>query len=138
MFGNGYGWGAFHFIGTLVGGLFAFFMVLVIAALIFLLVRFLLVATTAAKIYVAKNTPAKPVEPAAAEPAPSPSPAPAAAPAPATPVPAASSSADDATATTPLFTDAGDADTSVTERLTPAPSTAIKPVKKPRKKPDAE
>ena len=60
MFGNGYGWGAFHFIGTIVGGLVTFFMVLVVAGLVFLLVRFLLVATTAAKIYVAKNSPAKP------------------------------------------------------------------------------
>ena len=62
MFGSGYGWGAMHFVGTIVTGLFAFFVFLVVAALIFLLVRFLLVATTAAKIYVAKSTPAKAAE----------------------------------------------------------------------------
>jgi len=41
----------------LLNGLVAFFIFLVIVGLIFLLVRFLLTATTAAKIYIAKNTP---------------------------------------------------------------------------------
>ncbi len=53
-----------HLIGAVVTGLFTFLVFLVAAALVFLLVRFLLVATKAAQIYVAKNTPAKPVAPA--------------------------------------------------------------------------
>jgi predicted lipid-binding transport protein (Tim44 family) len=65
----------------------------IIAGLIFLLVRFLLVATQAAQIYVAQNRPAEPVAPAAASPAPAATPAaaPAATPAaaPAKPTPAA-------------------------------------------------
>lgn len=60
MFGHGFGWGALNVIGTLVDGLFTFFVLLVAAGLIFLLVRFLLVATIAAKIYVARNAPPKP------------------------------------------------------------------------------
>ena len=63
MFGHGNGWGVLNVITTLVSGLFTFFVVLVAAGLIFLLVRFLLVATTAAKVYVAKNSP--PASPAA-------------------------------------------------------------------------
>ena len=47
-----------HFAMMIVGGLLWLFMLLVVIALIFLLVRFLLVATKAAQIYVAKNSPA--------------------------------------------------------------------------------
>ena len=47
-----------HFAMMIVGGLLWLFMLLVVIALIFLLVRFLLVATRAAQIYVAKNSPA--------------------------------------------------------------------------------
>ncbi|MCU1578024.1 MAG: hypothetical protein JWP19_228 [Rhodoglobus sp.] len=65
----GFGWFG-HLIGVIVGALFCFFMVLVVIGLLFLFVRFLLVATTAAKIYVAKNSPARPVTPAAASTAP--------------------------------------------------------------------
>ena len=54
MYGNGFG----HVIGAIVGAFLGFFLFLVGVALIFLLVRFLLVATRAAHIYVAKNSPA--------------------------------------------------------------------------------
>ena len=47
-----------HFIGAVVGALFGFFVFLVIVGLLFLLVRFLLTATKAAHIYIAKNSPA--------------------------------------------------------------------------------
>ena len=66
MFDNSYGWGALNFVTALVGGLICFFLILVAAALVFLLVRFLLVATVAAKIYVVKNSPVKLAQPAAA------------------------------------------------------------------------
>ena len=46
-----------HFAMMIVGGLLWLFMLLVVIALIFLLVRFLLVATKVAQIYVAKNGP---------------------------------------------------------------------------------
>ncbi|MCY7413633.1 MAG: hypothetical protein LH471_11455 [Salinibacterium sp.] len=42
----------------LIEGLFSLFVLLVIIALLFILVRYLLVATKAAQIYVAKNSPA--------------------------------------------------------------------------------
>jgi hypothetical protein len=45
---------------SIVGGLLSFASFLLIAALLFLLVRFLLVATKAAQIYVAKHTPPAP------------------------------------------------------------------------------
>lgn len=64
-FGGGFG----HVVFTILGGLFSLFMFLVAIALIFLLVRFLLVATKAAQIYVAKNSPAAPAKPAATTPA---------------------------------------------------------------------
>ena len=44
----------------LLNGLVAFFIFLVVVGLVFLLVRFLLTATTAAKIYIAKNSPRTP------------------------------------------------------------------------------
>jgi predicted lipid-binding transport protein (Tim44 family) len=56
-----FGFGPFgHFIGAIVGGLLSLFLFLVVIGLLFLLVRFLLVATKAAHIYVAKNSPAAP------------------------------------------------------------------------------
>lgn len=53
-------WGVLGFIASVIGTIV---LLAVIGGLVFLLVRFLLVATTAAKIYVAKNTPAEPVAP---------------------------------------------------------------------------
>jgi predicted lipid-binding transport protein (Tim44 family) len=53
-------WGVLGFIASVIGTIV---LLAVIGGLIFLLVRFLLVATTAAKIYVAKNTPDAPVTP---------------------------------------------------------------------------
>ena len=59
MYGNGfYGQHILALIATALGTLV---LVVVAIGLIILLVRFLLVATTAAKIYVAKNSPARPV-----------------------------------------------------------------------------
>lgn len=78
---NGY----FHLVGLLVSGVVWIFFFLLSVALIFILVRFLLIATKAAHIYVARNSPAKPVVPPAHEVSPAP-PAPAA---PAAPVVAA-------------------------------------------------
>lgn len=66
MYGPFDGGGFAHIIGFLVTGLFSLFTFLVAVALIFLLVRFLLVATKAAHIYVAKNSPAKPAAPVTA------------------------------------------------------------------------
>jgi hypothetical protein len=63
--GYGHGgllWGILGFIASVIGTLV---LLAVVAGVLFLLVRFLLVATKAAKIYVANNTPAAPVEPAA-------------------------------------------------------------------------
>lgn len=67
---DGYGWGFpfGHIIMTVVSGLVSLFLILVLIGVLFLLVRFLLVATTAAKIYVARNSP-PPTPPAQAEPA---------------------------------------------------------------------
>ena len=55
-------WGVLGFIASVIGTIV---LLAVIGGLVFLLVRFLLVATTAAKIYVAQNSPATPAEPAA-------------------------------------------------------------------------
>ena len=78
---GGYGGNFPHIIFMVLNGLVALFLFLVVVGILFLLVRFLLHATTAAKIYVAKNSPAKsaPAAPAASSVAP---PAPAAPPAP--------------------------------------------------------
>ena len=91
-----YGPGLFgqHILGLIATALGTLVLVVVAIGLIFLLVRFLLVATTAAKIYVAKNSPAKPVATTAAAAAP----APAASAAPTTTAPAATKPA---TATKP-------------------------------------
>ena len=65
--GYGWGYGPFgHVVGAIVYGLFCLFMILVIVGILFLLVRFLLVATKAAQLYVTKNSAAKPVAPSAA------------------------------------------------------------------------
>ena len=61
----GFGWFG-HAIGAIVGALFSFFIFLLIIGLLFLFVRFLLVVTKAAHIYIAKNSPPRPVAPAAA------------------------------------------------------------------------
>jgi hypothetical protein len=53
--GYGHIWGGLALFSTAVGTLV---LIVVLAGLVFLLARFLLVATTAAKIYVAKNSPA--------------------------------------------------------------------------------
>ena len=78
----GYGDGAFTWIGhtllTIVSGLFLLLGLLVAVAVVVLLVRFLLVATKAAQIYVAKNsaeTHVEPVQPAATTVAETPPPA---------------------------------------------------------------
>jgi predicted lipid-binding transport protein (Tim44 family) len=57
-----------HLLGAFVGALFGLFALLVVVGLVFLLVRFLLVATKAAHIYVAKNSPAAPARPATVTP----------------------------------------------------------------------
>lgn len=74
MFDSGYPF--FHFIGFIVSGVVSIFLFLVAAALIFILVRFLLVATKAAQIYVAKNSPAEPAAPIAIDTPSEPSPTP--------------------------------------------------------------
>ena len=72
MFFDGpFGGGIAHAIGLIVTGLFSLFAFLIVAALLFVLVRFLLVGTKAAQIYVAKNSPepaAAPAKPAATDP----------------------------------------------------------------------
>ncbi|MHB1172497.1 MAG: hypothetical protein ACYCZY_08375 [Lacisediminihabitans sp.] len=67
--GFGWGYGFASIIGGIVSGFFALLMFAVAVGLIFLLVRFLLVATRAAQLYVAKNEPPRPTVPAAAAPA---------------------------------------------------------------------
>lgn len=60
-----------HGLGLLVVGFFWLIALAVIVAVLVLLVRFLLVATRAARLYVEKNSPTAPVTPAApASPAP--------------------------------------------------------------------
>ena len=87
MYGPGHGWGfgLFWQIGAFIGGLL---LTVALIALAILLVRYLLVATRAAQLYVdARSGPG--TAPAATEPPPATPPAPAAAPAPTTPAPAA-------------------------------------------------
>jgi len=64
-YGPGLGFGFAHLLQLIAGGLFAAFLFLVGVGLVFLLVRFLLVATRAAQLYIANNSPAAPAEPAA-------------------------------------------------------------------------
>ncbi|MEO7122500.1 MAG: hypothetical protein ABI400_05180, partial [Lacisediminihabitans sp.] len=65
MFGFGYGWGnnVAGLLATIVSGLFALLILVIVVGLIFLLVRFLLVATRAAQLYVAEHEPPRPVTP---------------------------------------------------------------------------
>jgi hypothetical protein len=82
----GFGWGGgfAQFIPLIFSGIFAVFLFLVAAGLLFLLVRFLLVGTRAAQLYVARHEPPRPVEP---QPGPGAGPSPEAAPS--SPVPTA-------------------------------------------------
>jgi len=54
-----FGGGLFGVVRWLIEGLLSVFVLLVVIALLFILVRYLLVATTAAQLYVAKNSPPK-------------------------------------------------------------------------------
>ena len=54
-----FGAGLFGAARWLIEGLFSVFVLFVVIALLFILVRYLLTATTAAQIYVAKNSPPK-------------------------------------------------------------------------------
>ncbi len=69
MFDLGFGWGMGSGFLSMIGGMLFFamwFVCFVVAvAVIFLLVRFLLIGTRAAQIYVAQNEPARPVAPPA-------------------------------------------------------------------------
>jgi predicted lipid-binding transport protein (Tim44 family) len=61
MFNDGFGpgGGLMHLVGMAIMGIFSLVILVVIVGLIFLLVRFLLVGTTAAQLYISKNSPAK-------------------------------------------------------------------------------
>lgn len=63
-----WGWRFGDMIGNVIWGLFSFFVFLVIVGLIFLLVRYLLVATRAAQVYLQLNEPARPAAAATATP----------------------------------------------------------------------
>ena len=68
-FPHGPGFGAFGgIIDSIIAGLFFLLCFAVVVGLLFVLVRFLLVATKAAEIYVAKNGTTAPVAPAATAP----------------------------------------------------------------------
>ncbi len=54
-----FGGGLFGAARWLIEGLLSVFVLFVVIALLFILVRYLLIATTAAQIYVAKNSPPK-------------------------------------------------------------------------------
>jgi hypothetical protein len=61
-----FGWGYTgftHVFGFILYGIFALLSVAVAVAVIFFLIRFLIVGTKAAQLYIAKNTPAKPAAP---------------------------------------------------------------------------
>ena len=64
-FGFGWGYGFMAVIQTFVCGVVALLAFAVAVGLIFLLVRFLLVATRAAQLYLAEHEPSRPVAPAA-------------------------------------------------------------------------
>jgi predicted lipid-binding transport protein (Tim44 family) len=69
-FPHGPGFGAFGgIIESVVAGMFFLLCFAVVVGLLFVLVRFLLIATKAAEIYVAKNSTAQPVAPATTAPA---------------------------------------------------------------------
>lgn len=63
MYGPGAGFGWFQIAGAIIYGLFTLLFLLALAAIAFILVRFLLVATTAARLYIAKNGPLPSVTP---------------------------------------------------------------------------
>ena len=63
--GMGFGW-LLPMFASIVGGLLCLFAILVVAALIFLLVRFLLVATRAAQLYIDEHSPTAPASAPAA------------------------------------------------------------------------
>lgn len=67
MFNFGFGWGhgLIAVIEAFASGLIALLAFIVIVGLVFLLVRFLLVATRAAQLYVAKHEPPRPAAPPA-------------------------------------------------------------------------
>jgi len=54
-----FGGGLFGVARWLIEGLLSVFVLLLVIALVFILVRYLLIATTAAQLYVAKNSPPK-------------------------------------------------------------------------------
>src|SRR5690606_32240849 len=98
-----FGFAPLHLFGAIMYGLFSFLALVAAIAVVFLLVRFLLVATKAAQLYVARHEPARdttpPTVPAAAVPTP-PAPESPTAPEPPTatrPAPAATASAPTAT-----------------------------------------
>jgi hypothetical protein len=67
---DGFGWGFPHALFLVINGIVALFLFLATVGIVILFVRFLLHATTAAKIYVAKNStpepsPSAPVTPVA-------------------------------------------------------------------------
>jgi hypothetical protein len=80
---GGYGWLA-HLAGAIVYGIFALLSLAIVVALVFFFVRFLLIGTRAAQLYIDLNGPPKPAKsgPRASAPAPTRAPAPAPAPAP--------------------------------------------------------
>lgn len=91
------GAGALGLVGLVVWGFFSLLALAVIVGLVFLLVRFLLVATRAAQLYVQKNEPAKTVAP----PAPTVLPVPSAPASATTPTTATTATAPTTTATAP-------------------------------------
>lgn len=111
------GFGFFWPLGVIVWGFVSLLAFAVIVGLIFLFVRFLLIGTRAAQLYIATNEPVRPAPPTSSTTA---APVPAAAPAQSAPAPAATLTAP----TTPLAAP-GD----VAADTTPA---ATKPVAKPR------
>jgi cytoskeletal protein RodZ len=79
------GWLA-HLLGMAVMGIFSLIVLVIFVGLIFLLVRFLLVGTAAAQLYISKNSPAT-AEPSTAVEKPAAKPTTATKPAPKTPKP---------------------------------------------------
>ena len=63
--GPGYGWGVWHALQAAFMAIGAFLLLIILLGLVVLLVRFLLVATRAAELYLAQNAP-KPTPPDAA------------------------------------------------------------------------
>jgi predicted lipid-binding transport protein (Tim44 family) len=79
MYGPGYGFNPMgHVFGMLAAGFAGFVAFLIVAAVLVLLVRFLIIGTRAAQLYIANNSPAKDAPIVQAPPAPPVPPAPAA------------------------------------------------------------